>query len=324
MESYANKTCQGRWMSEDYKPGLVSVCLCTYKRPTLLAKCLQSLLDQNINRCFEVVLVDNDADKIAAEVAETFAKRFSNSGSKLQYDVEPQQNIALARNKAVAMASGQYIAFIDDDEEAEKDWLEKLCGTLEREGADGVFGPVIRVFPKTFPECLVKSNLFREPRMRRTGSRIAGLEGRTGNILVKRAVLTKRKGPFEKHLRRTGGSDTELFYWLEKQGSQFCWCNEAVVREHIDNNRATLTWHFRRGYRSGWLMAMIATHTMGRTLGSVYTLFHVFLGFVKSIVLFFLNLRCPTVAILMFGGKIGGQLGQCGFLLGIRIEEYKG
>ena len=49
-----------------------------------------------------------------------------NSKIELDYHVESTSNIALARNKAVQSASGQYLAFIDDDEVPLNDWLLTL------------------------------------------------------------------------------------------------------------------------------------------------------------------------------------------------------
>ena len=52
-------------------PPLVSVCVCTYKRPMLLAKLLDSLASQAIedNFTYEVVVVDNDKTGAARGVA---------------------------------------------------------------------------------------------------------------------------------------------------------------------------------------------------------------------------------------------------------------
>ena len=52
------------------------------------------------------------------------------------------KNISLTRNRTVALASGDWLAFIDDDERAPAAWLEQLAETAERFGADGVLGPV--------------------------------------------------------------------------------------------------------------------------------------------------------------------------------------
>ena len=52
----------------------------------------------------------------------------------ISYDVEPEQNIALARNRAIGNASGEYVALIDDDEFPDKQWLLTLYEAIDRYG----------------------------------------------------------------------------------------------------------------------------------------------------------------------------------------------
>ena len=93
----------------------ISVCVCTYKRPELLKRLLEQLAKQETGGVFSfsIVAVDNDrqrsAETVVSEVADSTMVR-------VRYVVEPRQGIARARNKAVANADGDYLAFIDDDE----------------------------------------------------------------------------------------------------------------------------------------------------------------------------------------------------------------
>src|ERR1700687_4509834 len=85
----------------------ISVCVCTYKLPCLLRRVLDSLNSQQTNELFtySIVVADNDRLRSAeAQVMEMAAV----SAVPIRYCVEPQQNIALARNKAVENADGDY------------------------------------------------------------------------------------------------------------------------------------------------------------------------------------------------------------------------
>src|SRR5436309_8539340 len=99
------------------KPTLphISVCICTYKRASSLDRLLHKLETLMTDDLFtySLVVVDNDHMASAHGVTTAFKAR---SRIGLIYLVEPEQNIALARNKAATNASGHYIAFIDDDE----------------------------------------------------------------------------------------------------------------------------------------------------------------------------------------------------------------
>src|SRR6476646_730498 len=87
---------------------LISICICTYKRPAQLKQLLQSLDQQATKGLFKfsIVVVDNDADHSARSIVESSAERLS---VPIAYRVEAQQNIALARNASVEMATGELV-----------------------------------------------------------------------------------------------------------------------------------------------------------------------------------------------------------------------
>jgi len=80
----------------------ISVCICTFKRPALLAKLLKGAFEQQTDGkfTFSVVVVDNDRLGSARETVERFGSE------RIRYVIEPEQSIALARNRAMANASG--------------------------------------------------------------------------------------------------------------------------------------------------------------------------------------------------------------------------
>lgn len=58
------------------------------------------------------------------------------------------QSIALARTRALTACSGDYVVFIDDDEEATPKWLQHLLDAIRRFQADVVFGQYFRFIHK--------------------------------------------------------------------------------------------------------------------------------------------------------------------------------
>src|SRR5262245_39860520 len=92
----------------------ISICIPTYKRPGMLARCLDGVTSQCAKGfTYSVVVVDNDINQSASS---TVRGRAISSPVDIIYAVESTPNISLARNKAVATARGEYIAFLDDDE----------------------------------------------------------------------------------------------------------------------------------------------------------------------------------------------------------------
>nr|QBM02646.1 hypothetical protein [uncultured archaeon] len=107
---------------------IVLVGVCTHKRPQMLRDCLDSLTQQLIpsNISAAIVVVDNEP----VPAADTIVDEFVNiSPIPLYYVHEPRRGIACARNAVLDTATSMcadWIAFIDDDEIAEQDWLANL------------------------------------------------------------------------------------------------------------------------------------------------------------------------------------------------------
>lgn len=133
----------------------VSVIILTFNRAELLRRALASVLDQTF-RDFEIIIVDDCSSDNTGEVI----SELSSTDGRIKYIRQPKNmGPGASRNAGLKNASGEYIAFLDDDDE----WLpEKLrlqvecldqcaldvgavyCGRLD---VDSKTGKVLRVFP---------------------------------------------------------------------------------------------------------------------------------------------------------------------------------
>lgn len=226
----------------------ISVCICTFKRPHLLRRLLETLDRQDTEELFtfSVVVADNDIARSAEQVVSEFSRR---SPVKTIYCVEPRQNIALARNKALANASGDYVAFIDDDEYAEANWLCMLFKTCHARKAEGVLGPVKPDFEQAPPGWTTKGKFFERP-THPTGYRIGLTEARTGNLLFRKNILKLPEDAFRPEFGM-GGEDVDFFQRMMAEGCVFVWCNEAVVHETIPAARCCRRYLLRRALLRG-------------------------------------------------------------------------
>jgi glycosyltransferase involved in cell wall biosynthesis len=237
----------------------ISVCICTYKRPGLLARTLDGVLSQATHDAFtlEVVIVDNDKLRSAQDLVHKYQKRGTR---RILYDCEPEQNIALARNRAIHNAAGDLIAFIDDDEFPAENWLHRMYQCMQGSDADGVLGPVLPHFPPGAPVWLAKSGLCERPR-NTTGSPIRGIDLRTGNILLRRYVFKKDEGWFDPALGLTGGSDGDYLWRQIQGGRRFVWCDEARVFETVPPERWSAEYYLKRNFRVGTGAGKVYRHT---------------------------------------------------------------
>lgn len=301
----------------------VSICVCTFRRPELLENCLVSLVGQNATTPYEVVVVDNDARRSASTVCESLQARFAARGIPLRYLSESVQNIALARNRAVAAAVFDLIAFIDDDEAAGPEWLSSLISGITSLSADGVFGPVQPIFPESYPKWLQTSILFYVPSFK-DGKRLKGDRCATGNALIKKSMLLNRSGPFNPEIGKVGGSDVELFTWLVNEcDANWRWWAKAKVEERQEEHRRHLHWHQIRAFRRGWTYSRMRHHSIGRWKALGLVMFQVPFSMGKFIFVSLRTIRNPRGALWNLLVGVAGNVGKIGYFLGIRVEEYK-
>ncbi|MGH9431789.1 MAG: glycosyltransferase [Terriglobia bacterium] len=225
----------------------ICVCICTYKRPYLLTRLLGGLGAQDTHGRFSysIVVVDNDHLRSAEPVVSAFAV---SSPVPIRYWMEPQQNVALARNKAIENANGDFIALIDDDEFPTKRWLLTLFEACNKYYADGALGPVRPYYGEGVPKWIVKGKFYDRPTYP-TGLAIDRTKGRTGNVLLKRRVFTPGEQPFRPEFR--SGEDQEFFGRKIEEGYVFIWCHEAVAFEVVPPARWKRTFMLKRALLRG-------------------------------------------------------------------------
>ncbi len=236
----------------------ITVCICTYKRQRFLKRLFEELTRQETNGLFtySIVVADNDALESARAVVEDFA---ATATIPIRYAVEPQQNIALARNKAIENASGDFIAFIDDDELPTRDWLLMLLKACENFQAGGILGPVRPHFEEQPPRWVIKGGFWDRPE-HETGRVMHWSEGRTGNLLFRTSMLEGIRQAFDAQFG-SGGEDKDFFMRMVDRGNVFVWCNEAVVYETVPPARWKRSYLLKRALLRG---KNILKHPKGR------------------------------------------------------------
>ena len=124
----------------------------TFRRTNELRRLLESFrrLEVSDDFTFEIVVADNDIQETARDIVDSLQAELP----RLNYFVEPRQNISHARNCTVNNACGTWIAFIDDDEIADPNWLKAYWSLAKEKPADGYLGPVIPKVTHQIPDWL--------------------------------------------------------------------------------------------------------------------------------------------------------------------------
>jgi glycosyltransferase involved in cell wall biosynthesis len=108
----------------------VSVVIPTYNRPDLLSRAIESVLDQTYTD-FECLVVDDASPADSSSVVTGF------DDDRLKYfEHETNQGASAARNTGIEQADGEYIAFLDDDDEWLPTKLEKQVGLFHDQSDD--------------------------------------------------------------------------------------------------------------------------------------------------------------------------------------------
>ncbi|MEM9804823.1 MAG: glycosyltransferase [Cyanobacteria bacterium P01_D01_bin.56] len=98
----------------------ISAIICTHNRDQYLGAAIDSLLAQTLSD-IEIVVVDNASTDATAEVVQ---QRLSDS--RVRYVYEPVLGLSSARNTGAKTATGDILAYLDDDAEASSQWLAAL------------------------------------------------------------------------------------------------------------------------------------------------------------------------------------------------------
>jgi GT2 family glycosyltransferase len=203
----------------DPPPLSLTVAICTRARPDVLEDCLRSL--QALPSSFELLVVDNDPPDGTTE-------RLVASLPQVRYVREPLPGLDFARNRALAEARGELVAFLDDDVVVDRGWLAGLEEAVaENPDAAAVTGLVLPAELHTEAQLVFeRRGGFRRgfQKLRYAGQTLpgnplyptgAGIFGAGCNMVVRKEVV-QRLGGFDEALDTgpplPGGGDLDIFY----------------------------------------------------------------------------------------------------------------
>jgi len=226
----------------------VSIVIPTFCRPDRARRALASVLNQTgVNAMVEVVILDNDPKASARSTVQGLIK--AGTRWPVVYGHEPNAGVANARNAALKLAKGKFIAFLDDDETATRNWLADLLQVQADTNADIVFGPVEGRLEEN-----AQHREYIESTFTRSGPENSGVIKEffgCGNTLFKRGVFFRDQPVFNPATNEIGGEDCELFSRVAEAGAVFAWAASALVYEEIPPDRATLRYNLIKAFAFG-------------------------------------------------------------------------
>lgn len=236
----------------------ISICICTCDRPALLKRTLEALHGIRLNDSgttdLEIIVVDNGANAGARSVCEAVSKTLPMA---LHLTEQPRRGISFARNKAVEAAlsrGADFLAFIDDDDWPEPDWLLRLIETQRSSNADLVFGFWHVDANQGLPDWIRSTPAFQQPVYE--AKSVFGLPrwASTCNVLIGVRILERmgsKAEPFSAKFAFVGGEDKDFFIRAVKDGASFAWTQDSVIHKCSDAARVTSRGLLKRAFRIG-------------------------------------------------------------------------
>lgn len=119
---------------------LISLVITTYNRAAMLADALKSVAASQIEnpRDVEVIVVDNNSTDNTHETVEQI--KAQGFPFVLRYVFERNQGLSYARNRGADESTATYVAFMDDDQLIDKDYLARLGPAFQSTGATCIGG----------------------------------------------------------------------------------------------------------------------------------------------------------------------------------------
>ena len=107
----------------------LSIVIPVYNVKQYIIRCLESILPQVRNESVEIIIVDDESPDNSIELVNNYVKNYMD----IQLSIIHQKNLGLggARNTGIIKATGEYVWFVDSDDEIEKDCLNHIMKTLE-------------------------------------------------------------------------------------------------------------------------------------------------------------------------------------------------
>jgi glycosyltransferase involved in cell wall biosynthesis len=115
---------------------LISVVIPTYKRSHLIKSAFESVAQQSYENWELIIVDDNGKGNQASDDTAKAVRAFYPADNIIYHQLEENMGACAARNKGIELSNGEYVAFLDDDDEWFRNKLEKQVEQIQRDNAD--------------------------------------------------------------------------------------------------------------------------------------------------------------------------------------------
>jgi glycosyltransferase involved in cell wall biosynthesis len=175
---------------------LISVIIPTFNRHELLIAAIETILAQT-HPPFEIVVVDDGSSDGTGEMLQRFIDQRPDGGVPIRYFFQANQGPAVARNRGVTEARGEWIAFMDSDDPWSPEKLELQVRAMEQ-------------FKNDCGACFTDARLWNNLDMDTTAFKLAG-----------------------NHYEQAAGIVPDIVRSISKSVAPFCWVQTTLIRKDL-------------------------------------------------------------------------------------------
>ncbi len=217
----------------------ITVVVCTYNRADSLRDALDSLIVMNTGNLlsYEVLVVNNNSKDQTSKVVSIVAEQ---TRVPVREVIETQAGVVYARNLGVQEANGEWIAFFDDDQLADPNWLVELIQAAQTYHCRCVGGAVTLKLPpgetrELSPIC--RMLLGESVGLSQPQAYTPRVTPGAGNLMIHKSVFDEI-GLFDEAYNKRG-EDTDLFLRMYAANIQAWFTPKAIIQHVIPTDRLT-------------------------------------------------------------------------------------
>jgi glycosyltransferase involved in cell wall biosynthesis len=235
----------------------ISAIICTHNRDTYLGAAIDSLLSQDTEALFEVIVVDNGSSDRTPEVVQQKA-----ADSRVKYIYEPTIGLSVARNTGAKNAKADVLAYLDDDAIASPQWLDTLYSAYQQNSQLAIAGGKVTLLwpPGLQPPKWLSPGL---------AANLGAYDLGDQDVLIQKPSLTPRGlnyairrqfladvGGFDPQLGRVGknllsNEELQMTELALQRGWEVYYLPKATVAHNVAPERLKRSWFLNRGWWQG-------------------------------------------------------------------------
>lgn len=234
----------------------VSVILCTYSLDMYdhFTEAADAVLEQTHDDVELVVVVDGNDD-----LCERVHNNYDGRDSVIIHCNDRNRGLSYGRNKGAELASGDVVAFLDDDAVPAEDWVERLVEIYEMRDVTAVGGKMVPKWEAGQPRFLPAEFYWLiGVTYRGFPEKITEVRNTFSSNLSFRRNVFRELGGFKENMGKRGennlqGGETELCARLYREyGERVTYTPKAEVAHKVFDYRTKPSWLAKRAFWQGY------------------------------------------------------------------------